>query len=130
MSDQNSGSGMDRRKVKRRDILERFSFYICVPKLGYTRHKVNDISEMGIGFMLDTLGEFTLANNEECDLQFYLNQSLYLSLRIKVVRSMDRAEMIQEVGAIFTNTTDSTHQTFLTLVKFVDQLSETAEVQN
>jgi hypothetical protein len=130
MSEINSGGGIERRKAKRRDILERFSFYICVPKLGYTRHKVNDISELGIGFMLDTLGEFSLNNNEECDLQFYLNQSLFLSLKIKVVRSIDRAEMVQEVGAIFADTSDNTYKTFLTLVALVDQLSETAELQN
>jgi hypothetical protein len=129
MSDQDK-SGIERRRVKRREILERFSFYICVPKLGYTRHQVNDISELGIGFMLDTLGEFRVANDEECDLHFYLNQSLYLPLQIKVVRAIDRDAGIQEVGAIFLETESSIHQTFLTLVNLVDQLSETAEVQN
>ena len=129
MSDQDSKSGIERRRVKRRDILENFSFYICVPKLGYTRHQVNDISELGIGFMLETLGEFRLKDNEVCDLHFYLNQSLYLSLKIKVVRSVDRDGAVQEIGAIFTDQTSPVHQTFLTLVKLVDQLSETAQVQ-
>ena len=67
-------SGTERRKVKRREIVEKFSFYICVPKLGFTRHQVNDVSEMGIGFLIDTLGEFKLKMDESCDLQFYLNQ--------------------------------------------------------
>jgi hypothetical protein len=134
MSDQGkkntgTGSGQERRRVKRHDILEQFSFYICVPKLGYTRHKVNDISELGIGFMLETLGEFKLDLNEVCDLHFYLNQSLYLLLKIKVMRALDRPEMLQEVGAIFVDVENSTHQTFLTLVKLVDQMSETAILQ-
>jgi hypothetical protein len=119
-------SGAERRRVKRREILENFSFYICIPKLGYTRHKVNDISELGIGFMVETLGEFRLANQETCELQFYLNQSLYLPMQIQVVRAMDRPELIQEVGAIFTEMNDSAHDTFVTLVKLVDQMTETA----
>jgi hypothetical protein len=128
MNEQDNKTGIERRRVKRREILDRFSFYICIPKLGYTRHTVNDISELGIGFMLDTLGEFRLKNDEICDFQFYLNQSLYLQLKIKVVRSMERDGAIQEVGAIFTDMNDPVHQTFVTLVKLVDQLSDTVEV--
>lgn len=119
-------TGAERRRVKRREILENFSFYICIPKLGYTRHKVNDISELGIGFMVETLGEFRLVNQETCELQFYLNQSLYLPMQIQVVRAMDRPELVQEVGAIFTEMNDSAHDTFVTLVKLVDQMTETA----
>jgi hypothetical protein len=124
------GIGIERRKAKRRDILDRFSFYICIPKLGYSRHKVNDISELGIGFMVETLGEFKLASQEVCDLQFYLNQSLFLSMKIKVVRLAEHADSVQEVGAIFVESEHSALETFLTLVKLVDQLSETAHVQN
>lgn len=119
-------TGAERRRVKRREILENFSFYICIPKLGYTRHKVNDVSELGIGFMVETLGEFRLVNQETCELQFYLNQSLYLPMQIQVVRAIDRPELVQEVGAIFTEMNDSAHDTFVTLVKLVDQMTETA----
>jgi c-di-GMP-binding flagellar brake protein YcgR len=125
---QNKG-GIERRRVKRRDIMDQFSFYICIPKLGFTRHQVSDISELGIGIRVETLGEFRLHQNETCDLQFYLNQSLYLSLKIQVVRSVDHPEAIQEVGAIFLETETKAHQTFLTLVNLVDQLSETAQVR-
>ena len=76
----------ERRKSKRREILEHFSFYLCIPKLGFARHKVNNVSETGIGFTIETLGEFKLAKDEQCNLQFYLNQSLYLPLKIQVVR--------------------------------------------
>ena len=123
-----SAPGMERRQAKRRDILEHFSFYICVPKLGYTKHKVNDISELGIGFSIETLGEFKLQKGEVCDLHFYLNQSLYLSLKIEVMRHVDTATE-QEVGAIFKNTNEKPYQTFLTLVKLVDQLSESGQIQ-
>lgn len=115
----------ERRKVKRREILEKFSFYICVPKIGFARHKVNDISELGIGFTIETLGgEFKLAAQEQVDLHFYLNQSLYLPLKIQVMRQID-GNSTQEVGAVFLDTSTAIHQTFLTLVKFLDQVTET-----
>ena len=123
-----SESGKERRKAKRREIVEQFSFYICVPKLGYTRHKVNDVSELGIGFEIDTLGEFRMNMGETCDLQLYLNQSLFLTLKIEVVRHIDK-ETTQEVGAVFTDSTSPAFQTFLTLVKLLDQLSESAQTQ-
>ena len=70
MSHQNN----EKRKSKRREILEYFSFYACVPKIGYTRLKVNNVSETGIGFTIETFGEIKLAKDDQCDLQFYLNQ--------------------------------------------------------
>ncbi|NDG83539.1 MAG: PilZ domain-containing protein [Proteobacteria bacterium] len=119
-------SGTEKRKAKRREIVDQFSFYVCVPKLGYTRHKVKDISEIGIGFEIETLGEFKLQKGEVCELQFYLNQSLHLSLQIEVMRQIDH-EATQEVGASFVDQKSNAHATFSTLVKLVDQLSEFAE---
>ena len=123
-----STPGIERRQAKRRDILEYFSFYICIPKLGYTKHKVNDISELGIGFLIETLGEFKVKKGEICDLQFYLNQSLYLSMKIEVMRHID-SDTTQEVGAIFRDVESKTHHTFITLVKLVDQLTESGQFQ-
>jgi hypothetical protein len=121
-----SSSYTEKRRAKRRGILDRFSFYISIPKLGHSRHKVRDISELGIGFELDTLGEFKLKKGEICELQFYLNQSLFLPLHIEVVRELDESAL-QEVGAVFVNVDTPAHQTFNTLVKLVDQLAESIE---
>ncbi len=118
---------IERRQAKRRDVLEKFSFYICIPKLGYMRHNVQDISELGIGFLIDTLGEFKLASGETSELHFYLNQSLYLPLKIQVVRLQEK-DAIQEIGAVFLDRHTSQYQTFLTLVKFVDQVTEFGEL--
>jgi hypothetical protein len=122
-------SNLEKRKTKRREILDRFSFYVCIPRLGYSRHKVKDISELGIGFEIETLGEFKLTTGEVCELQFYLNQSLYLPLQIQVVRQIDR-DSTQEVGATFSGQSSNAHATFTTLVKLVDQLGEFAEIPN
>ncbi len=113
----------DRRKTKRRSILDHFSFYVNVPKLGSTRLNLIDVSEMGIGFEIETLGEFRLAKNEECELNFYLNQSLFLPLKIQVTRLEEVGEK-QKIGAVFLDTTTQQHATFLTLVKLLDQLVE------
>lgn len=121
-----SSSYTEKRRAKRRGILDRFSFYISIPKLGHSRHKVKDISELGIGFELDTLGEFKLKKGEICELQFYLNQSLFLPLHIEVVRELNESAL-QEVGAVFVNVDTPAHQTFNTLVKLVDQLAESIE---
>ncbi len=124
MSHQNN----EKRKSKRREILEYFSFYACVPKIGYTRLKVNNVSETGIGFTIETFGEIKLAKDDQCDLQFYLNQSLFLPLRIQVMRH-DEQDGIQQVGAVFLDTGSSQYQTFLILVKLLDQLVEFGEIR-
>jgi hypothetical protein len=113
----------NRRKSNRREILEHFSFYIQIPKIGTARHKVIDVSELGIGFVVESLGVFKLAKDEQCDLRFYLNQSLYLPLKIQVMRQEEKGDT-QYVGAAFLDTQSNQNKTFLSLVKFLDQLSE------
>ena len=118
----------ERRKSKRREILEHFSFYLCIPKLGFARHKVNNVSETGIGFTIETLGEFKLAKDEQCNLQFYLNQSLYLPLKIQVVRQ-EESGGTQNIGSLLLETQSSEYQTFLSLVRLLDQLVDFGELQ-
>ena len=117
-------NGAERRKSKRRDILENFSFYIQVPKIGPARHRVRDVSEFGVGFSIDTMGGiFKMEKGEVTDLHFYLNQSLYLSLKIEVVRHEQHQDE-QTIGAILLDTKSDQYQTYLTLVKFLDQLGD------
>ena len=117
-------NGAERRKAKRRDILENFSFYIQLPKFGPARLRVKDVSEFGVGFDVQTMGgTFVLQKGEKADLHFYLNQSLFLDLKIEVVR-FDLKDDDQHVGAIFLDTNTNQYQTYLTLVKFLDQLGD------
>lgn len=119
-----SNNAPERRKAKRREILENFSFYIQIPKLGPARHRVHDVSEFGIGFIVESLGGvFTLAKDEKTDLHLYLNQSLFLPLKIQVARQEEKKET-QQIGAVFLDTQSNQYQTFLSLVKFLDQLSD------
>lgn len=116
----------EKRKSKRLDILEHFSFFVSIPKFGTTKLHVNDISELGVGFVIDTLGEFKMKKDEKVDLNFYLNQTLFIPLKIQVMRVID-ADSTQDIGAVFLETGSNEHKTFLTLVKFVDELSEVAK---
>ncbi len=114
----------ERRKSNRREILENFSFYIQIPKLGQARHRVQDVSETGIGFMVESLGGvFTLAKDEKLELHLYLNQSLFLPLKIQVARQ-EQKEETQHVGAAFLETESNQYKTLLSLVNFLDQLSD------
>lgn len=121
-------SPAEKRDSRRREILEHFSFYIGIPKLGDTRHRVKDVSESGIGLELDTLGEFKLARGESCELHFYLNQSLFLPLQIEVMRESEK-DSVQTIGAAFVNREASAYATYQTLMKLVDQLSEFGEIK-
>ncbi len=118
----------ERRQNSRRAILDHFSFYVSIPKLGGTRLKVMDVSEMGIGFHVSTLGEFRLNPDEICELHFYVNQSLFLPLKIQVARQIDENQL-QKIGAVFLDTTTPQHQAFLTLVKLLDQLVDVGVIR-
>jgi hypothetical protein len=122
-----ASSWTEKRRAKRREILERFSFFICIPKLGMARHRVRDVSEAGIGFILETLGEFKLKTGEECELHFYMNPSLYLPATIRVVRERDSADE-QVIGAEFTGP-HAGSEAWTALVRLIDQLSESDGVR-
>lgn len=121
--------GAERRKNQRRTIIDQFSFYVSIPKIGNSRLHVVDVSEMGIGFIVETLGEFKVKKDEQFDLNFYINQSLSLQLKIQVVRLVEEDET-QNVGAVFLETNTNQHQTFLTLVRLLDQLTDYGVVKH
>jgi hypothetical protein len=123
-------NGTERRKAKRREILENFSFYVQLPKIGPARHRIKDISESGIGFEVHTVGgSFLLQKNEKVDLHFFLNQSLFLNLKIEVVRIEMNGDD-QQVGAVLLDTNTNQYQTYLTLVNFLDQLGDFGQETN
>ena len=97
-------AGSERRGAQRRPILDSFSFFVVVPKKGDHRLKVNDVSETGLGFDYDIDGEspetFPVKAGEVMDVYLYLNQSLYLPLRVTVAR-VDDSKVIRRIGAEF-----------------------------
>ena len=126
MSDKDKG-GKERRKARRRPILDSFSFFVVVNQKGDFRLKVNDLSEGGIGFDFDFEGAspdmFPVKNGEALDLQFHLNQSLYLPLKVKVVR-VDDSKVIRRIGAEFVEDSSAGLKALRAILEMIDQVSE------
>lgn len=125
-----STGGRERRGARRRPIMESFSFFVVVPKKGFHKLRVVDISDSGVGFDYDIVGEspdaFPVKQGEEFDLQFYLNQSLYIPMKVKVMR-VDDSKVIRRIGAEFTNMNSPEHQGLISLITMIDQLSEVVQ---
>lgn len=126
MTDQEK-SGADRRGSRRRPILESFSFFVVVPKKGFHRLRVVDLSDTGIGFDYDIIGEmkdaFPVKAGETFELQFYLNQTLFFPMQVKVAR-IDDSKVIRRVGAEFTVVGTPEHQGLVAVLDMIDKVSE------
>ena len=122
-----SFSGDERRRARRRPILETFQFFCVIPKKGPYRLKVHDLSELGMGFDADLEPEsesgFQVAESEELDLLLYVNQSLYIPFRVKVARIETRSGK-RKIGAEFRKEGSRGYPALDAFLKMVDALSE------
>lgn len=122
--------GIERRKHRRRPILETFSFFVVVPKKGFHRLAVADVSDSGIGFDFDIGGEsaedFPVVAGEEMAIQFYLNQSLFIPLTVRVMR-VDDSQVIRRVGAEFVDTGSRENKALQALLSMIDEISEVVQ---
>lgn len=122
-----------RRRARRRTLVETFAFFVVVPRKGAHRLPVYDLSEDGIGFDLDIEGElpetFPVQVGEELDLRFYLNQSLYLPLKIKVARTEEKNQ-IRRIGAVFCDEKSPGRQACLGMLQMIDQLLDIAQIDS
>ena len=120
-------TGIDRRGSRRRPILESFSFFVVVPKKGFHRLRVVDLSDTGVGFDYDIIGEmkeaFPVAAGESFELQFYLNQTLFFPMNVKVAR-IDDSKVLRRIGAEFIATGTPEHQGLLAVLDMIDKVSE------
>lgn len=125
--DKTEKTGIDRRGSRRRPILESFSFFVVVPKKGFHRLRVVDLSDTGVGFDYDIIGEmkeaFPVSPGETFDLQFYLNQTLFIPLHVKVMR-IDDSKVIRRVGAEFTSSGTPEHAGLAAILDMIDKVSE------
>jgi len=127
----NAKSGQERRRSKRRPVLDTFSLFVVVPKKGVHRLQIHDISEAGLGFDLDIEGEnfdeFPIRPKEKLDVQLYLNQSLYLDLPVTVARIEDGGG-VRRIGAEFSDRGSPGYQGLAAFVKMLDALTETGRI--
>ncbi len=121
----------ERRKSRRRPILDTFSLFLVVPKKGAHRLPIHDISNEGIGFSLDTEGEspdqFALAAGEVIQLRLYLNQTLYLPLAVKTAR-IETVGGVRRVGAAFEDTASKSFRAFQAFNQMLDQVADVAHI--
>lgn len=140
-SKKDAGDGIERRRTRRRPILDTFSMFCVVPKKGVHRLQVHDVSDHGIGFDLDLEVEeaagFALKSGEHLEVHFYLNQSLYLPLSVKVARIEDRnandepssvsQAKVRRIGAEF-DQKDKGHHAFLSFLAMLDAIVDVAQI--
>ncbi len=88
------------------------------------------MSRLGIGFDFDTEGEESalspVSRGETVELHFYLNQSLYLPLVLKVARI--EGGSVRRVGAEFKDQQTAGYRAFLAFFQMLEAISEVAQV--
>lgn len=136
-SQNSSNQGIERRRTRRRPIIETFSMFCVVPKKGPYRLAIHDVSDQGIGFDLDMEGEdtqdFALKLGEQLEVHLYLNQSLYLPLSVKVARIEERNREGAEQGkaryiGAELDLQDPVHAGFAAFLKMLDAIADVAKI--
>lgn len=125
----------DRRRAPRRPILDSFSFFIALPKKGPHRLPALDVSELGLGFMIDVEGEnaanFPVQLGDVIDVQFYLNQTLYIPVKIRIARIVQANpgnQDLRRVGAEFLDRNSPPQKAFTNFIRMIDEIAEVAKV--
>ena len=121
--------GIERRHARRRPVLNTFSLFVVIPKKGPHRLQIHDVSDLGMGFDIDTEGEaardFPTAVGETVDLRFYFNQSLYLPLTVQLMRVEEKGA-VRRVGVEFKDRggNDKGYKAFLSFLQMLDDIVE------
>lgn len=123
--------GDERRKTKRRPILDTFSLSVVVSNKGVYRLPIQDLSEGGIGFDLDTDGEseasVPMKEGEKISLKVYLNRSLFIPIEGIVVR-VRRKDDVLSAGAEF-DKSDQGYEALRAFLQMLDELIDRAEIE-
>jgi hypothetical protein len=120
-------TGMDRRKHRRRPILDSFSVFAVAPSLGPMRLKLIDVSEMGVGleFGEESVGLSIPQVGTKIGILLYLNPSLFLPLDLEVVR-LDSGKTTR-LGAVILNPTTPGVLAVHAFLQMIDRISEVAQ---
>lgn len=113
----------NRRKARRRPILDTFSLFVVVSTKNILRLKINDLSELGIGFNFDIEGEeqVPVKVGDPLELQLYLNQTLHIPLQVKVARVED-SEKVRRVGAEYLDRNSPPYQALVAFLEMLDRV--------
>ena len=126
------GTATERRRAKRRPILDTFSIFVVVPRKGVHRLQICDLSDEGIGFELDTEGEsyadFNVNTGDSLGVRLYLTQSLYLPLSVEIARLEERGG-VRRVGASFSDKNGQSYRAFSSFLKMLDGLVDVVQIE-
>lgn len=118
----------ERRRSRRRPILESFALFAVAPQISPNRLPVFDISEFGLGFQLEpdlASPELTpVRQGDLIDLRLYLNQSLSIPLRIELVRVYQSTpDGPRMAGASLVEVDSPAHQALGAFVRLIDAMA-------
>ena len=121
----------ERRRSKRRPILESFSLAVVLKNKSDLKLTVLDISDHGLAFEIDidgeALSEYTPRANDTLSISLYLNQTLYIPLKIKVIR-VSKTKENRSIGGEFLDQKGKSHLALLGFLETIDRLVEVAEI--
>lgn len=121
----------ERRKARRRPVLESFLVSVVLPSQGFHRLKIHDLSEGGLRFDAEVEGQadtfVPIKQGEKLEIQLYLNQSLFLPIPIKVVR-IENGEIVRRVGAEILETNSPEYKAYLQFIKLIDSIVDTGRL--
>lgn len=122
----------ERRKAKRRPILETFSLFVVVPEIALQRLRVTDMSEGGLAFEIESIveesGTRRFQMGDEMDVQFYLNASLFVPVRCRVVRVESRPSG-SKFGLEFISQKDGGVQALASFLRMLDEITGIAQIE-
>lgn len=122
--------GKERRRSNRYPILDSFSFFVVIPKKGDYRLPLHDLSQTGISFTADMMENDPTAieinSNETLDIHLFLNQSLYLPLKIKAIRVSEQGS-VRKVGAEWASLAPKSKEALDSLIHLLSALDAVAE---
>lgn len=125
-------SANEKRRSMRRPILDTFSMAVVVESRGDLKLKVHDISDHGLGFDIDIEGEelsvFSPKIGETHSIRLYLNQSLFIPLKIKVAR-LDKRGSNRVAGVEIQENGSKNQDAFLAFIKVIDALADVGKIQ-
>ena len=114
----------ERRRTERKEVLETFHVFLVIPHIGLRKIYLKDVSEGGLGFIAESSDKFKKHEIIECF--FYLNPSLRLPLKIKVMHvSEENGE--SRIGCEFSETSSRAYKAFAAFLGLLDDLAAFVE---
>ena len=129
MNEKNS----ERRGSQRLLVVDSFALFVTLPKRPFLKLKIYDVSATGLQCDVVVEGEpdgsFSVAPNEELDVHLYLNQFLFLPLRVRVAR-IDQSGPTRRIGAEIIAKGTKSYESYTAFVKMLETLPGAAQFKD